>query len=128
MPMDSLWYSFHQMLSVEEIINECKLSKEMGMETVIIDDGWQTDDNNRGYAYCGDWELAESKVGDMKTMVDEIHKIGMKVMLWFSVPFVGEKSKIFDRFKGMYLYHDSRLGTAVLDPRYKEVRDYLTTV
>ena len=27
------------------------------MESIIVDDGWQTDDNNRGYAYCGDWAV-----------------------------------------------------------------------
>ena len=49
MPMDSLWYSFHQLLDPEKILEECRISKSLGMDTVIIDDGWQTDDNNRGY-------------------------------------------------------------------------------
>ena len=62
LPMNSLWYTYHQQLNVEDILKECKLSKEIGMETVIIDDGWQTDDNNRGYAFCGDWELATKKI------------------------------------------------------------------
>jgi alpha-galactosidase len=48
LPMNSLWYSFHQQLDVEEILKECRLSKAMGMDTVIVDDGWQTDDNGRG--------------------------------------------------------------------------------
>ena len=75
LPMNSLWYSYHQMLDVEDIVKECKLSKAIGMDTVIVDDGWQTDDNNRGYAYCGDWAVCENKMGDMASLVDEIHKI-----------------------------------------------------
>ncbi len=125
-PMDSLWYSFHQMLSREEILKECRASKQIGLETVIIDDGWQTDDNNRGYAYCGDWKVAESKMGDMAKLVEDIHNIGMKVILWYSVPFVGMYSEKYDEFKDYFLDDCGNAGTSfALDPRYKKVRDYL---
>ena len=127
LPMDSLWYSFHQQLDTEEMLKECRASKKLGMDTVIIDDGWQTDDNNRGYAFCGDWELAKRKIPDMKALTDELHKIGMKVILWFSVPFVGVKSKVYERFKGKYCSH-RRADAACLDPRYKEVREYLCDI
>lgn len=103
MPMDSLWYSFHQMLDKDEIIKECKASKAIGLETVIIDDGWQTDDNNRGYAYCGDWLVAPKKMGDMASLVQDIHDIGMKVMLWYSVPFMGKYTAKYEDFKDMFL-------------------------
>lgn len=128
-PMDSLWYSFHQNLSVDEILKECKASKEIGMETVIIDDGWQTDDNNRGYAYCGDWLVAPKKMGDMAQLTEAIHKIGMKVMLWYSVPFMGIYCDKYNEFKDMLLdgCGDEQTFFA-LDPRYKKVRDYLCSV
>lgn len=129
LPMDSLWYSFHQELDRDEIIKECKRSKALGMETVIIDDGWQTDDNNRGYAFCGDWKVAEKKMGDMASLVDEIHKIGMKVMLWYSVPFVGMYSEKYEEFKDMLLDDAGNAGTSfALDPRYRKVRDYLAEI
>ncbi len=128
MPMDSLWYSFHQMLSRDEILKECKASKEIGLDTVIIDDGWQTDDNNRGYAYCGDWQVAESKMGDMRQLVDDIHAIGQKVILWYSVPFVGMYSEKYEEFKDYFLDECGNAGTSyALDPRYKKVRDYLVS-
>ncbi len=129
MPMDSLWYSFHQMLDKDEIIKECKASKELGLETVIIDDGWQTDDNNRGYAYCGDWLVAPKKMGDMASLVEELHSIGMKVMLWYSVPFMGKYTSKYEEFKDMFL-EDSGNDTDFfgLDPRYKKVRDYLISI
>ena len=74
LPMNSLWYSYHQNLDVEDIIKECELSKKIGMETVIVDDGWQTNDNKRGYRFCGDWEVAKSKIPDMKDFVDRDRK------------------------------------------------------
>ncbi len=128
-PVDSLWYSFHQMLDKDEIIKECKLSSELGMKTVIIDDGWQTDDNNRGYAYCGDWKTAPKKMGDMKALVEGIHKTGMKVMLWYSVPFMGIYCKRYQEFKNMLLDKSGDEKTFfALDPRYKKVREYLAEV
>lgn len=129
MPMDSLWYSFHQMLDKDEIIKECKASKELGLETVIIDDGWQTDDNNRGYAYCGDWLVAPKKMGDMAELVGKIHDIGMKVILWYSVPFMGINTEKYKEFEGMFLEGSGDDKTFYgLDPRYKKVREYLVSI
>ncbi len=129
LPMDSLWYSFHQNLDYEKILDECRNSKEFGLKTVIIDDGWQTDDNNRGYAYCGDWEVSKIKMLDMKSLVKEIHNIGMKVILWYSVPFMGIHSKKFNEFKTMLLDESGDKETFFsLDPRYKKVREYLSNL
>ncbi len=123
LPMNSAWYSFHQALEPAKLIEECRISAKLGMKTIIIDDGWQTTDNNRGYRYCGDWELATEKIPDMKALTNEIHKLGMKVMLWYSVPFVGIYSKAYERFKSMALADEK--GVLTVDLRYKEVRDYL---
>ena len=129
LPMDSLWYSFHQNLDYDKILEECKNSKVLGLKTVIIDDGWQTDDNNRGYAYCGDWEVCERKMGDMKKLIEEIHKIGMKVILWYSVTFMGIHSKKYEEYKNMLLDETGDCETFFsLDPRYKKVRDYLSNL
>jgi alpha-galactosidase len=49
-------------------------------------------------------------------------------MIWYSVPFVGIYSKSYERFKGMYLTTKKTQEKAVLDPRFKEVRDYLTNI
>ena len=35
LPMNSLWYSYHKMLDVEDILKECALSKSIGMDTVM---------------------------------------------------------------------------------------------
>ena len=125
LPMYSSWYSFHQSTIPEDIIKECALAKTLGMDTLIVDDGWQTDDNSRGYAFCGDWKICEAKIPDMKDFVDKIHALGMKFMIWFSVPFVGFESKNYERFKGMYLNTRPRMRASVLDPRFKVVREFL---
>jgi len=124
-PMYSSWYSFHQNLKAAEIEKEAKKAKKLGCEAVIVDDGWQTVDNNRGYAYCGDWEAAEARIPDMKKHVEKIHKLGLKYLLWYSLPFVGVYSKAWAEFKDKLLFYAESRGAGVLDPRYPEVRDYL---
>lgn len=124
----STWYNFHQQLDEAALLRELAMAKELGMETVIIDDGWQTDDNSRGYAFCGDWEVTPTKFASMKKFVDAVHEIGMKVMVWYSVPFMGHSSKNHTRFEGKYLYTIRHLNTDVLDPRYAEVREFLVDI
>lgn len=127
-PLYSFWYSYHQDVYEKDVEDECQYAKDFGFKNVIVDDGWQTDDNNGGYAYCGDWEVCNNKFSDFAAHVKRVHDMGLKYILWFSVPFVGEKSKNWNRFKDMILYKNKVLGAGVLDPRYKEVRDFLTSL
>ena len=126
LPLYSCWYSFHTKTIPEEIIYECKIAKELGMETVIVDAGWYTDSFSDEFAaYCGDWEISQKKIPDMKWFVDEIHKLGMKFMMWFSVPFVGFNSKNHARFKDRFLCDRPAVSASVLDPRFPEIREFL---
>lgn len=126
-PLYSTWYSFHQRTIPEEIVAQCRQAKEYGMDTVIVDDGWQTDDNSRGYGYCGDWEVCKAKIPNMKDFVDKIHDLDMRFMVWFSVPFVGVHSKSYARFKGKYLRTRWSGDAKVLDPRFSDVREFITS-
>lgn len=127
-PMYSTWYSFHQELTAAELERQAGLAKEIGCESIIVDDGWQTLDNSRGYGYTGDWEVCGSKIPDMSAHVERVHHLGLKYMLWYSVPFVGIHSRIWPRFKDMLLLFEDKLNAGVLDPRYPEVREYLIGV
>ena len=122
-PLYSTWYQFHQQITDTEIEAECREAVKLGMKTIIVDDGWQTADNNRGYAYCGDWKVAPVRIKDMAAHVKRVQDMGMKYMLWYSVPFVGEHSQAYERFKGKFLGPSH--GAFVLDPRFPEVREYL---
>ncbi len=122
-PMYSTWYSYHQTLNVDELLEECRESKKMGMEAIIVDDGWQTMDDKRGYAFTGDWQ--PDRIPDMKGFVDQVHDLDMKFLLWYSVPFIGKNAENYPRFKGQYLYYWDSQGAWVLDPRYPEVREFI---
>lgn len=51
---------------------------------LMIDDNWQRD--------YGDWEFRAERFADPKAMVDSLHTMGFKVMLWVC-PFVSPDSK-----------------------------------
>ncbi len=120
----STWYNFHQDIRDDVLIEECKKAYALGMRTIIVDDGWQTDSKELGYAYCGDWKLCARKIKDMAHFVDVVHKIGMKIVFWYSVPYVGKKSPMWPVFQGKYLDNEQNLWNC-LDPRFPQVREYL---
>lgn len=124
-PMYSTWYSFHQNVEEEVLIEQCRMSAAYGCHCLLLDDGWQTEDNSRGYAYCGDWKNAPSKIKDMEQFVKRVHELGMKVIPWYSVPFIGVHSQNFARFQDMLIDPENDRGWHVLDPRYKEVREFI---
>ena len=122
LPMYSTWYSYHQHLSQNALLDECRLAKDLGMDTVLLDDGWQCENSVGGYAYCGDWEVATGKFPDFAKFVADLHAIGMKTIVWYSVPFMGFSAKRHAEFEGKCLYRNDRLKADILDPRYPEVR------
>ena len=125
MPVYSTWYNFHQKITDDALVKECHLARDMGFEMIIVDEGWETSDAGGGFYYCGDWEAASSKIKNMASFVKDVHSAGLKCLLWFSIPFVGYKSKAWEKYKDKMLYKIDRLGTGVLDPRYPDVREYL---
>jgi alpha-galactosidase len=126
LPVYSTWYNYHQNLDAETLLQDLAVAKPLGYRTIIVDDGWQTLDSSRGYAFTGDWQ--PERIPDMQRFVARCHELGMKVMLWYAVPFVGKNAHAAARFKDKSLRFDERLGAYVLDPRYPEVRQYLADI
>jgi alpha-galactosidase len=127
-PLYSSWYAYLQDVHDHSIEKEARLAAELGMKTMILDDGWQKEESKTFYSAVGDWMPVASRFPDMKAHVDAVHKAGLKYMLWLSVPYIGEETEIWKRFKDKTLWISGKPGNgqlAVLDPRYPEVREYL---
>ena len=128
----STWYSLHQDFDEATLREECRHAAALGLAGIIIDDGWQTEDASRGYATCGDWQVHPSKIADMAAFVAFAHELNLRVLLWFSVPFVGHDSQAYSRLKPFALrsttdhaweQHDR--GWIVVDPRCPEARNHV---
>lgn len=125
--MYSTWYAYHQGVSEESLIQEAKLAKALGLQTMIIDDGWQTVNQDRGYGYTGDWQVSHDKFGNFQKFVSANHDLGMKVMIWYSVPFIGKFSQNWDQFSTKLLTYDEARQAGILDLRYQSNCDYLVS-
>ena len=123
----SSWYNFHQAPDGERLLRDLEIAAELGFRTVILDDGWQFAGPSSGsYSQCGEWQVSPDKFADFRAFTDGVHRLGMKLLVWFTVPFVGIDSPVYSQFEGKYLYTERNLMKAgVLDPRYPEVRAYL---
>ena len=127
----SSWYNFHQAPRQDKLLADLKIAAELGFKTVILDDGWQFPGPSSGdYALCGEWHMSEDKFPDFKRFCDDVHALGMKLMVWFAVPFVGVQSPLFETWRDKMIFidyaHDNfGMNTGTLDPRYPEVRAFI---
>jgi alpha-galactosidase len=126
-PLYSTWYGMHQQLKQEELDVELTLAADLGMRSVIVDDGWQTIDNHRGYAFTGDWEVAASRFFDLPAHVDRTHRLGMAELLWISLPFVGRESAAARQLTHLLLPDDGRMAR-LWDVRLPEARSHLAGI
>lgn len=126
----SSWYNFHQAPDGERLLADLKIAAELGFKTVILDDGWQFAGPSSGdYSLCGEWQMSPDKFPDFKAFADGVHALGMKLLVWFGVPFIGVKSPLFDAFADKYLYVDyGIMNEGTLDPRYPEVRQFIISI
>lgn len=123
----SSWYNFHQAPDGERLLADLEIASELGFKTVILDDGWQFSGPSCGdYSLCGEWQMSPDKFPDFKAFADGVHALGMKLIVWFGVPFIGIKSPLFEQFRDRFLFVDyGIMNEGTLDPRYPDVRAFI---
>lgn len=109
----------------------CKLAKEaaeLGMDLVVMDDGWfgKREDDNSG---LGDWQVNERKLGcSLGELIQEIHGFGLKFGIWIEPEMVSEDSDFYRAHPDWVLQIPGRKpvysrNQLVLDFSRKEVRE-----
>lgn len=120
-PVYSLWYPMDKNVPLENITHYFDSISAMGFRSVLFDDGWQ---NVVRFEVDEDGKWDPSKIDVVKDFMDKVRESDMKVALWYSQPFVGSHTYIFNRFDGKYLQYRTS-SQPILDIRYPEVRQYL---
>ena len=87
-PQYCTWIELKKRQKQDAIVKyaESILASGMPAGEILIDDGWQTT--------FGDWRFRKNYFSDPKGMVDRLHALGFKVILWI-VPFVDVKAPDF---------------------------------
>lgn len=89
--------------------------RKLDIGAFIIDDGWQ---DSRG-----DWNLVTDRIPDMRAVVDELHALDFKVVLWWA-PFDLEPHAR-NRENADLVSGPSRAGTTIFDYSKPAAREWL---
>ena len=124
------WEAAYFDFDAEKILRFARSAKEMGMEMLVLDDGWfgKRDDDNAG---LGDWVVNEKKLGcSMQELSDQIHALGLEFGLWFEPEMVNEDSDLYRAHPDWALADPDRKpmlarNQLVLDMSRQDVVDYL---
>ncbi len=89
------WEATYFNFNTEKLLEIAKSASELGIEMLVMDDGWfghRNDDNSS----LGDWQVNEEKItGGLKHLVDEVNNLGMKFGIWFEPEMVSPDSKLY---------------------------------
>ena len=121
----STWYSLHQNVTTDNLLEQARAAQRYGLETIIIDDGWQNADADRGYASCGDWRPEPTKIADAAALVAGLEELGLRTMWWIGTAFVGDASAAAAAGVVPVHHHDPIIRASVLDVRSPAARSYL---
>ena len=124
------WEAAYFDFDAEKILNFARAAREMGMEMLVLDDGWfgKRDDDSSG---LGDWVVNERKLGcSMRELSDRVHEMGMKFGLWFEPEMISEDSDLYRAHPDWALTDPDRKpvmsrNQMVLDMSREDVVDYI---
>ena len=124
------WEATYFSFDAEHILKLADEAKELGMEMVVLDDGWfgKRDDDKSG---LGDWWTNEQKLpGGLRRIADEITAKGLKFGLWLEPEMISEDSELFRSHPDWALCDPHRnpmvaRNQLVLDMSRQDVQDYL---
>ncbi len=123
LPILCTWYFQHLAVDGQRLRELAAPAAKLGFKSIIVDDGWQTDETVRGYGTTGDWLVSPTKIGDAADLVQHYTAQDMRLLWWVGTPFVGYRSQAFSDTQS--LFEEPDLETAILDPADPENRSRL---
>lgn len=124
------WEASYFDIDKNSIINLAKNATELGVEMLVMDDGWfgKRDDDNSG---LGDWFTNENKIGcSLKELVESVNNCGIKFGIWVEPEMVNEDSDLYRKHPDWAFAVPGKKpvrsrNQLVLDFSRKEVVDYI---
>lgn len=122
------WEGTYFDFNTEKLVAFAETAKELGIEMLVMDDGWfgrRNDDN----CSLGDWFVNEEKLpGGLGVLVDKIHGMGLKFGMWFEPEMVSPDSELHRAHPDWHIHVTNRAPQQgrhqyVLDLTRKEVRE-----
>lgn len=124
------WEATYFSFDKEKIISIAEGAAKLGVEMLVLDDGWfgKRDNDLSG---LGDWFVNTEKLkGGLKPIADGINALGMKFGLWFEPECISEDSDLYRAHPDWALQIPGRKPNRsrfqlILDMSREDVREYL---
>ncbi|MBC6316331.1 alpha-galactosidase [Listeria grandensis] len=89
------WEATYFDFTEEKILDIAKVGGKLGMELLVLDDGW-FGKRNSDKSSLGDWFVNEEKLPNgLKNLAENVNKLGMKFGLWFEPEMVSVDSDLY---------------------------------
>ena len=114
----------------DTIVSFAAKAKELGIEMLVMDDGWfgyRNDDRSS----LGDWQVNEEKLGGtLANLIERINALGLKFGIWYEPEMISRDSNLYRAHPDWCLHVPNREKSIarhqyVLDYSRQDVRDYI---
>ena len=124
------WEATYFDFNEEKILNIAKKAKSVGVELMVLDDGWfgKRDTDN---CSLGDWIVDRNKLPEgIESLAKKVNDLGMKFGLWFEPEMISENSDLYREHPDWCIHVEGRKRTPsrnqfVLDLSRNDVCDYI---
>ena len=124
------WEATHMNFDGEKIVDIGREAVKMGVDLLVLDDGWFGSRNDDKTA-LGDWFVNEEKLGgSLQDLVRRVNDLGLKFGLWFEPEMISEDSDLYRTHPEWAIAipgRSAKLGRhqLVLDFSRQDVQDYI---
>ncbi|MBR0256141.1 MAG: alpha-galactosidase [Synergistaceae bacterium] len=124
------WEALHFDFDGRKILDVAKSSKSLGVDMLVVDDGWFRNRND-DYRALGDWTADEGKLGcTLAELVRGVKAVGLDFGIWVEPEMISEDSELYRAHKDWAMIIPGEkpvLGRnqLVLDMSRNDVREYI---
>jgi len=124
------WEATYYDFTDEKLVAIAKKAHELGIEMLVMDDGWFGKRNN-DESSLGDWTVNDGKIkGGLKSLVERINVVGMKFGIWLEPEMISPDSELYRAHPDWPIQISGRhIGLSrcqyVLDITRPEVEEYV---
>lgn len=124
------WEATYFDFDEEKILSIAKKASELGVELMVLDDGWFGKRNSDNCS-LGDWYVNREKLPEgIEGLAKKINAIGMKFGLWFEPEMISPISDLYDKHPDWCLHTEGRSrglsrNQLILDLSREDVCSYI---
>ncbi len=91
------WEAAYMNINTDILVSFAERAKELGIEMLVMDDGWFGKRNN-DLSSLGDWYVNEEKFpGGLSELIGKINDLGIKFGIWYEPEMISPISDIFEK-------------------------------